>query len=739
MRILLCGNNSFAANGLSDKLLKVGTELDCFSRGEEKCIGNKITGNILRMLDNKYLDKTYDVVINFIIVKDSGIEENLQYIKALDTFCCERKVKRFIQISSISVYANNLKYINEESEIETDPNKKGGYASIKVAVDQYLLNKKSSYSVTFIRPGFIVSSEKKSLLAGIGFLLPFNFSVLLGNKKTSLPLINKERLHEGIIRIVLKDDPKPVYLLLENIKGTKYDFFRVQSNSRIIVLPKKVVMFVAFIAKYLKIFSTKQYLQVQGLFKNTYYDSSATECDLNYSLTKDSICVIGAGAYGSYTINLLCEKYPDAQITLFDVGDANVKNEDEIGYKSNILKAAYTGLAKGRFFGFGGATAKWGGQLLTFTQNDFSSPNQFMIGIIKLNEKYKKKVFARFGIENNFIENHITDKLFTKTGVWLGYFSRNLFNYFKISNKKNIRIIKNARVTRILVEGKRVLGIEFLHGGVIKRAIYEHYFLTAGAFECNRILLNSGLTKENKCSFSDHLSQKVFKIKGSAQIGSEDYAFGVNGTSLITKRMIGEIDGVSFFANPIYNAEFPFFQNLKRILFKHEYNLSVIKAVFADLPSVFAFAWSMLIKKKVYVYKNEWDLFIDIENPTSLSSISLSSDKDAFGEAALDVSFTIGEQASDIYERAKNLVREYLIANNVTFRECGDKIHVEKSEDTYHPYGMMCEFSSIEDYFTHFQNLLVINTGVLPRAGGINTTAVGFPLLEEYVSRYIIL
>ncbi len=738
MKILLCGNNSFAAKGLCKKLLATGAQVDCFTRGEEKSVGNKISGDVFQMSENSYLAGRYDVIINFIIIKDKGVDENLQYLRALDRFCKERKIKQLIQISSISVYPNEEEYINEESAIETDIIKKGAYASIKVAVDQELLNNKPDYKVTFVRPGFIVSSGQDFSFAGIGINLPFNLVIMLGNKKSALPLIEKNRFQEAIVRIVLHENPKPVYLLLENTKGTKYGLLRSRCKGLILPMPEKTVMLAASIAKNLKIFSLRQYYQVRGLFKNTFYDSSATEFDLNYSLVKDSICIIGAGAYGSYLINVLCEKYPEAKITLFDVGDSNIKSEEEIGYKSNILKSAYTGLSKGRFFGFGGTTAKWGGQLLTFTHNDFQFPNPYLSDIVQLNEKHREKVFKRFGVENNFSEKHISNNMFTKTGVWLSYFSRDLFKYFKISKKTNVQIVNNARVTQILTEGQKVVGIQHSQKGATKNAIFEHYFLTAGAFESNRILLNSGLI-ENKCNFSDHLSQNVFKIKGSTKIGNEDYAFKVKGASLITKRMIGEIDGVSFFANPIFNEEFPFFQNLKRILFKHELSLALIHAILTDLSSVFAFAWSMLVKKKIYVYKNEWNLFIDIENPTASSYIALSKETDAFGEAALDVSFIIGKNASAIYEKAKAIVKGYLTDNNVVFEECSDIINVEKSEDTYHAYGMISEFSSAADYFNHFQNMLVVNTGILPRAGGINSTAAGFPLIEEYISKYFIL
>ena len=113
------------------------------------------------------------------------------------------------------------------------------------------------------------------------------------------------------------------------------------------------------------------------------------------------IAVLGAGTYGSYVINSLIQRYPNAHITLFD--------------------------------GFGGASDKWGGQLLTYTENDFKQPDQFMKEVIVLDKKSKDEMLAKFKIRNNFPENHISDELFTKTGVWLSALHRNFFHWFKIN------------------------------------------------------------------------------------------------------------------------------------------------------------------------------------------------------------------------------------------------------------------------------------------------------------------
>jgi len=422
---------------------------------------------------------------------------------------------------------------------------------------------------------------------------------------------------------------------------------------------------------------------------------------------------------------------------LFEVGNENTRDEAAIGYKSNLLGDKYTGLQNGRFFGLGGASARWGGQLLMFSSKDFSAPSTFMRDIIEVDQKYKKTVFEQFGIVPDFDEPSVSAGLFIKTGVWLGYFSRNLFKHFRVGRRTNVTIIPGARVLRmILGEKKTIKGVQYLYNGKTEEAHnFDFYFLAAGAFESVRILLSSDALLVKKVPFSDHLSQRVFRVVAPTKIGEHDFAFKVKGTSLVTKRLIGEVDGVSFFANPIYNANFVFFQNLKKVMFKHELSFRNIISILKDLPSCFAFAWSVLIRREIMVHKNEWDIYIDIENPDTKSHVSLSQELDRYGVPALDVEFHIGERAEMIYNEAKKQVRDYLIANNVPFEECCDRIQVEKSEDTYHPYGMLSEFKSLNDYYLFFPNMLVVNTGVLPRAGGINSTASLFPVIEDYVAR----
>lgn len=452
-----------------------------------------------------------------------------------------------------------------------------------------------------------------------------------------------------------------------------------------------------------------------------------------------NICIIGAGTYGSYIIHSLQKKFPNINITLFDVGDSSIKSEKEIGYLSTLKQSIYTGLTDGRWFGLGGTSTKWGGQLLTFTQNDFSNPSSFVSDIVELNEKYKNSVLKKFRIENDFKEKELADGLFTKTGVWLSFFSRDLFKHFKIIKRKTINIITNARVTRLVTEnGKKVTKVFFKQDGIEKYAEFDFYFLCAGAFEIARILLNSELLSSNKVIFSDHISQKVFKISNGTMIGNEDFAFRVLKTSLVTKRFIGEVDGYSFYCHPVLNTDFPFFQSLKTLMFKRQLSFSALLNLFSNVPQAIAFIYSVLIKRKMYVYNNEWYLYIDIENPTKTSYVTLSKETDKFGEPGLDVYYSIGEDAIKIFRKSKEIVKQYLIKCKTDFEECSELISTQNAEDIYHPYGMFSNFNSIEEFFNSYENMLVVSTGILPRAGGINPTAAVFPIVDEFINKHLI-
>lgn len=216
-------------------------------------------------------------------------------------------------------------------------------------------------------------------------------------------------------------------------------------------------------------------------------------------------------------------------------------------------------------------------------------------------------------------------------------------------------------------------------------------------------------------------------------MGEIDFRFLVKGASLITKRFVGEIDGYSFYSQPICNEDFPFFKDLKKLLFGHKFSAGLILNIIKNIPSCIAFAWYMVVLKKMYVYNNEFYLQIDIEAPRESGIMTLNNEKDKFGEKSVNVNLTILPKTGDLFAKARAIVKDYLDKNGVEYEELPFSTSAEHYEDVYHPFGMFCDFKSVDDYFNHFKNMLVVNTGVLPRAGGINSTGAVMPLVEEYI------
>lgn len=172
----------------------------------------------------------------------------------------------------------------------------------------------------------------------------------------------------------------------------------------------------------------------------------------------------------------------------------------------------YKGLTDGRYFGFGGASDKWGGQLLTYTDNDFRNPDLFMQDIIRADKRGKDSMLAKFKIENKFPENHVSEELFTKTGVWLSALHRNFFYWFKINKRKQVTVKSHCRVVRLVSKDKKNIdAVVYKEGEEEKIASFDYYFLTAGAFESVRILLSSELTKSDKIFFQTIYLKRFLK------------------------------------------------------------------------------------------------------------------------------------------------------------------------------------------------------------------------------------
>ncbi len=98
-KILVCGSTSFAANGIVQRLTALGHDVLTFNRGEENKVGNSITGPVKSISTNRFIDDRIDIIINYLLVKNASVEENIEYISDLLALCKKANTKHLIHFS----------------------------------------------------------------------------------------------------------------------------------------------------------------------------------------------------------------------------------------------------------------------------------------------------------------------------------------------------------------------------------------------------------------------------------------------------------------------------------------------------------------------------------------------------------------------------------------------------------------------------------------------------------------
>lgn len=271
-KILICGATSFVAKGFKELLIQQGFDVDTFGRKD---------GSYLEIDKNPLLADSYEAVVNFAVLKDQNIEDNVSYMKSLVEMCKQKQVKKLIHFSSIMVYSYHLGKLDENSPIDTVANTMmEGYGKIKIACDEFLNSIKQSlpFEVVMVRPGYVLADNRPAPFIK---RLPCGVSVILGNKKSRQPIVKREDIHLALLKIIETDKNLPVYHLFQNNDITKYNFAKQTVGGLILVLPKfifeglpKLMMKVGLMKKAL-------YSRFDGMYNYNVASSTMTESKLN--------------------------------------------------------------------------------------------------------------------------------------------------------------------------------------------------------------------------------------------------------------------------------------------------------------------------------------------------------------------------------------------------------------------------------------------------------------------------
>lgn len=271
-KILICGATSFVAKGFKELLIQQGFDVDTFGRKD---------GSYLELDKNPMLADSYGAVVNFAVLKDQNIENNVSYMKSLVEMCKQKHVKKLIHFSSIMVYSYHLGKLDENSPIDTVANTMmEGYGKIKIACDEFLNSIKQSlpFEVVMVRPGYVLADNRPAPFIK---RLPCGASVILGNKKSRQPIVKREDIHLALLKIIETDKNLPVYHLFQNNDITKYNFAKQTVGGLILVLPKFIFEGLPRLMMKMGMMKKALYSRFDGMYNYNVASSTMTESKLN--------------------------------------------------------------------------------------------------------------------------------------------------------------------------------------------------------------------------------------------------------------------------------------------------------------------------------------------------------------------------------------------------------------------------------------------------------------------------
>lgn len=271
-KILICGATSFVAKGFKELLIQQGFDVDTFGRKD---------GSYLEIDKNPLLADSYEAVVNFAVLKDQSIEDNVSYMKSLVEMCKQKQVKKLIHFSSIMVYSYHLGKLDENSPIDTVANTMmEGYGKIKIACDEFLNSVKQSlpFEVVKVRPGYVLADNRPAPFIK---RLPCGVSVILGNKKSRQPIVKREDIHLALLKIIETDKNLPVYHLFQNNDITKYNFAKQTVGGLILVLPKFIFEGLPRLMMKMGMMKKALYSRFDGMYNYNVASSTMTESKLN--------------------------------------------------------------------------------------------------------------------------------------------------------------------------------------------------------------------------------------------------------------------------------------------------------------------------------------------------------------------------------------------------------------------------------------------------------------------------
>lgn len=483
------------------------------------------------------------------------------------------------------------------------------------------------------------------------------------------------------------------------------------------------------------------------------------------------VCVIGAGAAGIYLAKQLARQ--GLSVVLLEAGPATGTDAGAIGFDALFEAAHYPGATTGRYFGMGGSTSRWGGQLVPHTDLDLrdgASSSDAWPHIVGIVSDKAPQVLEQLGYRNGWDFESFADRLLGQAGNTLRasgiHTQAALAMPFRLKNFVRLlddipaqmpapRVFFNAVAKSWVVDAgqhdaSRVTQLIAVSRNQNELAVKAGKFvITAGAIESARILLEIHESVPQPVIrptaaigryLADHLSVAI------ADVAPESIGRAVG---LFAPRFSGAwMRNLRFLeANPVQDASRAFahfifsdhgrgFEIAKEVLGAiQRRRMPRISAasVAAGLGDLMRLAYGRFVKSALFIPAGSpVHLQLDMEQGAVRENhVSLANHKDAYGRRVARIHWQVTDiDMTNITETARRFLAKWPGAKSGlpqlqprTIGSDGSKPH-----DAYHPLGT-CRLGEDAEAVVDrnlkvwgMQNLWVASTGVLPSAGTANPT-----------------
>lgn len=466
---------------------------------------------------------------------------------------------------------------------------------------------------------------------------------------------------------------------------------------------------------------------------------------------KKQVCIIGCGTFGSYLTKRFLEKWEDQiALTVIEIGNHHIQTESQVGLDAISEHSKVS--RDGRYFGFGGTSARWGGQVLFFDERDNPTGDLAWQEIVRINARHKDTVLEKLLGKTGYLDLCEEDYSI-KTGIWLKYAKRNMFKRFSHRELKKLKLLPNQRVVGFKMNGRQVTAVVCKSkSGDEQEVQADVFYLTAGALESCRLLLSlnekTGLLNGSDLgkNFGDHISTELFTVHGAKPLLSGvDFTPRLHRGSLVTRRMIVTTEeGAIGFVHTVFNKDIRAFKFLKELLFGKRTTTVTFTELLSGAAFLFKFGFYLLFMKKLYVDKGQWSVQLDMEQPVpNNNELRLSARKDRYGEAALRIDWEISAADRKAIESVRREVEQLLRKNRLNYQSLYNPASTtNKVEDVYHPVGCLRAgydskaVTGFDGQVKNLENLYHFSTGIFPSAKSINPSAAVMCHIEEHLLQW---